>query len=278
MGFEEHLEIVAGPTVVQTGTLTSGQPTVTGLTLSALAGALKVTGTGIPRGTLVKSIDDNGQVTLTKNATSSGPSSLTFTLEPVTLEQAKNQCRVDIDDDDAVLALLIASARRRAEVLLRQSILITTYDWFTDGFPSGGGGYFDRVIRQMGPNPQWLPNGAGILYLPKPPLVSVEWVKYYDSNNELQTVDPTTYAVAGDFSGRVQALPGKVWPVTIARIDAVNVRFTAGVANADLVSESTQIGILMLVSFLYENRGEEDVPTPDAIMAMFSADDHGSCA
>jgi hypothetical protein len=204
-------------------------------------------------------------------------------MEPVTLAEAKLQLRVDISDDDAFITSLITAARMRAEVIQRQTFIATTYDWFFDNFPAAANGYFNRLNRLMGPNPQWLPNGAAILYLPKPPLVSVASVKYYDPTGIQQTYDPTKYFVSTGIGSRVQPTIGNVWPVTRPQIDAVVVRYTAGNADATSVPENVKAAIKMLVNHWYENRGPTVtgtimVPVPDAVDALLSASDHGSYA
>jgi hypothetical protein len=275
----EHLELVSGPGLVtQTGTIAAGSPIVTGLTTSALAGAVRVSGAGIVPRTYVNSIDGPGQVTLTQGATASGSVPLTFGLEPVTLAEAKRQTRIEFPDDDDVLVMMIAAARRRVEVLLRQTLLTSTYDWTFDGFPVAANGYYNLDIRRMGLNPQWLPNAAAILSLPKPPLVSVESVKYFDTNGVLTTIDPSLYVLALGFGSRIQPIIGQNWPVNRQQIDACSVRYTSGVANADLIGEDVKLATLLLVSFLYENRGEEDIATPGAIIDMIASADQGCYA
>jgi hypothetical protein len=66
--------------VIQTGTLTSGMNTVSGLTnaTTLLYVGMKVSGTGIPSGTTIASIVDDADITLSLNATTSGAESLTF--------------------------------------------------------------------------------------------------------------------------------------------------------------------------------------------------------
>lgn len=278
----EHLEVVTGPVVVQTGTLTNGQATVTGLTTSSLQGAVGVSGTGIPLGTAVQSIDSAGQVTMNQPATASGSVSLTFTLEPVMLAEAKLHLRQDQTTDDLLIARLISAARRRAEVLLRQTLILQTYDWFMDQFPAAANGYFNRLNRMMGPNPQWLPNGAAILYIPKPPLVSVASVKYYDPTGTQQTYDPTKYFVSTGVGSRVQPTIGNVWPVIRPQIDGVVVRFTAGVSDASQIPEDVKAAMLLMIGHWYEHREEvsdaETYPVPSTIDALLSATDHGCYA
>jgi hypothetical protein len=276
----EHVAIVTGPVVVQTATLTSGSPVVTGLTTPALAGAVLVTGTGIPPGTFVASVDSASQVTLTQHATASGSESLTFTLQPITLAEAKLHLRLEIPDDDSLVAALVAAAALRASAELRQTLLLTTFDWYLDLFPSGGGGYFNRQIRQQGLNPQWLPNGQAILYVPNPPLVSVTSVNYYDSTGNLATVDPTSYWVSTGIGSRIQPLIGRVWPVVRPQIDGVVVRYTSGVANASLVPDNVKAAMKLMIGHWYEHREEvadfQLMTVPNAVDALLSATDHGA--
>jgi hypothetical protein len=66
-------------TDTQTGTLSSGFTTVTGLTSTRqLVVGMKVSGTNIPANTVIATVDTATQVTLNNGATGSGSSSLTF--------------------------------------------------------------------------------------------------------------------------------------------------------------------------------------------------------
>src|SRR5215475_13430028 len=47
--------------------------------------------------------------------------------EPVTEDEAKSFARIDTDDDDAVLAALIAAVRGSAEQYLRRSLVTQTW-------------------------------------------------------------------------------------------------------------------------------------------------------
>jgi hypothetical protein len=174
--------------------------------------------------------------------------------EPVALADMKQHLRVEIPDDDALISSLITAARMHAEVVTRQTIPQTSYAWYSDQFPASANGYFNRLVRLMGPNPQWLPNGAAILYLPKPPLVSVASVQYVDSTGVLQTVDPTTYVVSTGNGSRVQPVIGHVWPVVRPQIDGVIVRYTAGYPDAASVPEVIKAAIKLMVGHWYNNR------------------------
>lgn len=253
----EHLEIVSGLAVTQSGSLTLNSAVVTGLTTSALAGAVSVTGTGIPAGTYVLSVDSASQVTLSAVATAAGSQSLTFSLELVTLAEAKLHLRVESSflDDDPLIVGLLGAARVMAQTIARETFLTTTYDLFLDQFPYSGGGYYNRIVRQMGPGPNWLPTSSdAIIRLPNPPLVSVSSVKYVDPTGTLTTIDPSAYVVSTGNGTRIQPVPSQVWPVARQQIDSVVIRYTAGRADASLVAPNVKAACKLLVSHLYENR------------------------
>lgn len=283
----DHLETVTAPQVVQAGTLTTNSPVVTGLTTSALAGAVSVSGTGIPAGAYVLSVDSASQVTLSDVATAPGSQSLTFALEPITLAEAKHQCRVEVDflDDDAFLVGLIGAARVMAQVIARETFLLTTYDYYLDMFPYSGGGYFNRIVRQMGPGPNWLPTSSdAIIQLPAPPLVGVTSVQYIAPTGTLTTIDPANYVISLGNGTRIQPLPSQVWPVARPQIGAVVIRYTAGAANASLIRPNVKAAVKLLVGHLYENR-EATVsasigakPLPMGVEALLGSGDAWSYA
>lgn len=74
----------------------------------------------------------------------------------------------------------------------------------------------------------------GAIRLPHPPLVSVEHVKFYDTAGVLQTLHPDDYQV--DYisePGYIVPAPGKAWPATAARINAVEVQYVCGYGPDD---------------------------------------------
>jgi uncharacterized phiE125 gp8 family phage protein len=90
--------------------------------------------------------------------------------------------------------------------------------------------------------------------LPCPPLAdedSVE-VKYFDKDNVLRTLDDAVFYVAspGDASYLFLA-PGKVWPVTFCRPDAVRIQFDAGYAA---IPERVKRAVLLMIGDSYAQR------------------------
>lgn len=68
-----------------------------------------------------------------------------------------------------------------------------------------------------------------VIELPRPRLLSVAHVKFIDPAGQQQMLDPQDYTVDTESEpGRLLPAPGKAWPATAARINAVEVRYIAG--------------------------------------------------
>ncbi len=281
------VQVTSEASTVLTGTLTFGSAVVTGLSsTAALVVGQFVQGTGVPSDTLVSSIDSPTQVTLTSNAQANGATSLSFMQEPVTLARAKSQLRVDITDDDVLIAYKLSAARRVCETYVKRAFLPTVFTAFWDSFPFGGG-YYNRMLRQFygafpgasgATFPGFLPTNTGIIQLPRADLRSVGSINYLDSNGNPQTLDPSNYVVETGAPGRIGPSVGKIWPVTYPEIAAVNVVFTAGYSSVQAVPSCAGEAILLLLTHMYENRGEQSVEMPAAIAALLSPLDWGGYA
>src|SRR3954453_15837594 len=66
--------------------------------------------------------------------------------EPWSVAEAKAFLRVEHDDDDAVIAALIAAARGQVEALSRRALLVQRWRLVLDAWPSNG-----RLDPRMGP-------------------------------------------------------------------------------------------------------------------------------
>lgn len=157
-------------------------------------------------------------------------------LEPVTLAEARVQCRSHPDDDD-LLTELIVVAREAAEAFVGRALILRTYDLKTDGFPS-----------------EWS--------LPMAPAASVSSITYVDIDGTTQTLAADQYATLlaggtpGCDAGRIVPAYGVVWPATRGTPESVTVRFVAGYgAAAANVPSVFRHAIKVMVEDLYEERG-----------------------
>lgn len=150
-------------------------------------------------------------------------------VQPVTLEQARAQCRVDGADEDALLGTYISVATQAAADRLQRTLVPTRWRLTLDRFP-------DAIELAM------------------PPIVSVESVKYIDTTGTQQTLDPQDYTLDSvSEPGYLVPAVGRAWPLTQDRVNAVEVEYTAGYAGS-AVPEPLAAWILLAVADLYENR------------------------
>jgi len=120
---------------------------------------------------------------------------------------------------------LITQAAELAEAYTNRAFITRQFELTLDQFPTGIIPWWDGVqegtIRAFA--------GDGIITLPKPPLVTVQSVQYYDLTNTLLTVDPSTYYVdAASEPARIVLNLGATWPVDTRDRAAVLVTYTAG--------------------------------------------------
>lgn len=157
--------------------------------------------------------------------------------EPVTLEEAKAQLRVDFDDEDAMISGYISGARETVEEETGRALITQTLELGLGSFPTS-----DRIR---------LPGGT---------LQSVDSFKYTDSGEtEYTLVAGTDYIVNQFIEPAEVVLPfSAIWPVSVlSTASPVRIRFTCGYGSAEDVPVRAKQAILMLVGDWYMNR--EDV-------------------
>ena len=196
--------------------------------------------------------------TMSSAAAISGSTTLTMGTEPVSLAKAKQWARVEFGDDDSLIADIITATREMIEgPELKRGLILQARTIYFMGFPWSGG-YYNRLIRSMGPNPWWLPTTQGIIMLPYPPLQSVLSIKYMDPASGVlyNTIDPTKYVyTANSTPGRVQPTYGAVWPLARPQIDAVQITYTCGYGvNTTDIPASIRLAMRSIIAASYENR------------------------
>jgi hypothetical protein len=184
-------------------------------------------------------------------------------VEPVALADAKLHLRVTFNDDDSLITALISAARMLCEVKAGRVFVQRQFVMIDDAFPFTTG-WFNRQVRQFygqfAPGqgavfPGVLQLNAGVITLPRAPLVSVDQVTYLDNSSTLQTLNLSQYVVTTGAPGRMAPVFGQIWPVTLPQIGAVQIQFTAGYsADASKVPLTDVAAIKLVLGLLYENR------------------------
>ncbi len=166
-------------------------------------------------------------------------------VEPITLDEAKLHLRVDSADDNALITALITTARQLAEKETHRVFITQTWEMYLDYAPVE-------------------------IDIPKPPLQATGLsIKVIDEAGTETIVSATLYDIdASDNSpGRVRLRSGCAWPSHRGFASFV-IEFKAGYGLAATdIPEALKQGILQLLSYLYDNRGAEEIPK--GIKAMF---------
>lgn|SRR5574337_1304521 len=155
-------------------------------------------------------------------------------VEPVTLEEAKNHLRVDLDDDDSLIESLVRAAREHAEVFTGRALISQTWEAYLDEWPKG-----DSIS------------------LPYPPLKSVTGVYYTGTDGNETELAGTEYAVdTVSIKGRVVLKSGKSWPsAELGPLNPIRIRFVAGYGDTALgVPEGIRSAIKLILGTLYQYR------------------------
>lgn len=189
----------------------------------------------------------------------SGPHS-----EPITLTEAKAQARVDDTNSDTLITSLITAARESAEIYCGRAFVQRTYRITFDSFPN----------RRSTP-----------IWLPYPPLVRVEQIQYYDTDDVLVTWGSGEYHVDTDSEpGRILPNYDASYPTDVIpwKVGAVRIDYVAGYSAledgspTDYVSTVPQLAkqaMLMMVAEWFKNRENTVVgrlvqEVPDAAKAL----------
>ncbi len=145
-------------------------------------------------------------------------------VEPVTLVEAKDHCRVDGTELDALFTgVIIPSARQSAEHEMGRALCTQTRELVLDAFPA------DCVLE-----------GA--------PIQSLVSVKYLDTAGVEQTLDPQDVILDKDSEpGYLSLNYGMGWPETYDVPNAVRVRYICGYGGAEDVPAAIKAWMLLAI-------------------------------
>jgi uncharacterized phiE125 gp8 family phage protein len=152
-------------------------------------------------------------------------------IEPWTLAEAKAFLRVETDDDDAVVASLIAAARSQVEALTRKVMLAQTWRVVLDEWPRDG------RIR------------AGVA-----PVTDVIAARVFDSDGNSADIDLERF-LCGTMPGII-VVPMWSMPVPGRTRAGIEIDVAAGFgAAADDVPQLLRNAVRTLAAHWYDNRG-----------------------
>lgn len=163
--------------------------------------------------------------------------------EPITLDIARKQCRIDPDgsppthEDDDLVTIYMSTAREWCEAYTGLALAPTTVQIALDAFPSG------------------------TLTLESGPVLGNITVNYLDTDGVEQTFGDSFYML--DTNAQIpvlRLLPDQAWPATQNVAGAVVVQYDIGFSTdsdspiSNPIPNSIKAAILLLTSHLYKNR------------------------
>jgi uncharacterized phiE125 gp8 family phage protein len=162
-------------------------------------------------------------------------------VEPVTLAQARLQCKLDADltaEDELIRDIYIPAAREAAELYCKQTWVESTWLLTLCGFPDCDD---NRIVLPMGP------------------VIDVVRVSYVDQQGTAQQIT--------DYQGSLDAVPAFIlppfnqgWPTARGVSSAVQIEYRAGYASGGSPTDASRVpagvkhAMLFLIGFWFENR------------------------
>jgi uncharacterized phiE125 gp8 family phage protein len=156
----------------------------------------------------------------------------------VTLQEAKDHLRVDVSDEDALIAAFVGAATGYAERFMGRTLVDTTFDLVLDQFPKG----------------------RAPLVLPRPPLIEVLGI-WVTGSDETETELEGYIVDTASAPARILA-PSSGWPSGTSEA-SIRIRFRAGYVRVDSGSPECVTGevprdiwaaMLLYVGSLYLQR------------------------
>jgi len=185
-------------------------------------------------------------------------------IEPVTVDEVKIYAHIDHDVDDKLILSWIKTARRLAEDYQRRAYYEQVWEMSFDCFP-------------------YLP-----IKIPRPPLVSVNFIHYYNTANTMTDMDLTDFIVdTNSEPGRLAHAYGVLWPSVILKpIDGLRIRYTCGfegmfsddsttttyAPDISPIPENVRDAIYLYCAYRNENRSGEVAEIPQHFYDLLNTD------
>lgn len=172
--------------------------------------------------------------------------------EPLSVSDAKAYLRVETDDDDVLIASLIAAARSHVEALGRCALLTQSWRLVLDGWPPDG-----RIKPKLAP------------------LSAVTAARVYDEAGTAHAIDAENFVL--DAAQGVIAVRPCVMPQPGRATAGIEIDVVAGFGDAGGdVPQALMQALRMMVAHWYDNRGliaigASIVVMPPSVNALISS-------
>lgn len=140
-------------------------------------------------------------------------------------------CPTKNTTSDPTIKDMIIESREYIETFTRRALISQGWTLTMDGFPPH---YFETASPYLElasglRHPELLNVHKDVIRLPKPPLLTIDQIRYVDVNGVTQILDPSQYqVVVSEIRGEIARAYNVAWPSTRNQADAVSVDFTCG--------------------------------------------------
>ena len=181
------------------------------------------------------------------------------TIEPISIEEAKEHLRLDDDIDDIPVLTYVKAARLWAEKYTGRFFITRTVQQFLDSSAST----LDPLYEGMRSGILARPYG-NYIELSASPTITVTSVNYYNDSDTQSTWATSNYYVdnVSDL-GRIYLRDTGTFPTDLRAANGLEINYTAGYGSARSdVPSDIKLAMLQYMTFAYEHRGEQEGGTP----------------
>lgn len=183
------------------------------------------------------------------------------TIEPVTLQEAKAWIKVDHNEEDTLIQLLIQTARERCEALTGLSLCLQQWAVYLSAWPMQSlDDWWDGVREGAFTN-----DPLRTIALHHGPVRQIDAFNLYDPLGN-SILYPSAYYSLDRIQDRLVLQPEAPIPQGTRIINPIEIIYTTGY---EFIPGSIKAGLLKLIAHLYEHRGDEGNRISKDILALW---------
>lgn len=174
-------------------------------------------------------------------------------IDPLTYSEIRDYLRLDEGVDETLLITLLKMATQYVENFTGRALINRTITLFVDGVDEIDLALWEgtRVAPDMSIRKRYIE-------LPSTPVSSVSSISSFSDNDTETTFASTKYFVdTVREPARVYLRDGEAWPQSLRVANGLKIVYVAGYgSNRTDIPEAIRLGILNIIAFNYEHRGD----------------------
>jgi hypothetical protein len=186
----------------------------------------------------------------------------------ISLNEIKTFLKIDNNDEDTLLEVLIESSTVRLEEEIGLKFIEQEWEIYFDRFGKLSSGLVftsgEGTLSSINQNPNHL-------NLPFGKIINIDSFSTFDDDDNEYPVDPTSYqADLHSHYGKISLRYGSVWPATILRpSNGIKISGLFGISpDAANVPKTIKMAVMELTAAMYEYRGDEYPKIPPTALML----------